>query len=91
LSKKKSTKKVTEINIMEAINDWSDEEVLINLAPFFDRVSIGVDFMEDDEGLLTHQVLCVVCGDKVIASQMKELDWPLQRLPVPEAFKGSVH
>lgn len=88
MGKKKSADKAP--NISKLLESWTDEEVLLNLAPFFDRVSIGVDFMEDpeDSNLLTHQVLAIVCGEKVIASEMKELDWPLMRMPIPEAFKG---
>lgn len=89
MSKKK--KNSEKLSITDNIATWSDEEVLLNLAPFFDRVSIGVDFMEDDDGLLTHQVLAIVCGDKVIASEMKELDWPLMKMPIPEAFKGRLN
>lgn len=93
MSKKK--KNSDKLSITDSINSLvlagSDEEVLLALAPFFDRVSIGVDFMEDDDGLLTHQVLAIVCGDKVIASEMKELEWPLMKMPIPEAFKGRLH
>lgn len=89
MSDKKSAKKAP--NIAKLLESWTDEEVLTNLAPFFDRISIGVDFMEGEDGLLTHQVIAIVCGDKVIASEMKELDWPLQRMPIPEAFKRSVN
>ena len=90
MSKKKSGKN-SPVNIAKMIKEWTDEEVLINLTPFFDRINLGVDFIEDDDGLITHQVLCVVAGDKLIASEMKELDWPMQRLPIPEAFKGTIN
>ena len=77
--------------LAERIEKWTDEEVLTNLSAFFERIAIDVRFMENDEGLITHQMLAIACGDKVLGSEFKELDWPLQRLPMPEAFRGRLN
>lgn len=69
------------------IDKWSDEKCLENFAKFLDRVSISTSFIQQEEGLLTHQIIVVRCGDKALTSDPQELDWPLQALPVPEAFK----
>lgn len=73
----------------EQIETWSDEECLENFSKFLDRVTISSDFLQDEEGeMYTHEQLVVSCGDKFFTSDPQEMDWPLQMLPMPEAFKG---
>ena len=69
------------------IEKWSDEECLEEFSKFLTRVGISSSFIQTEEGLLTHQMIVIRCGDKVITSDPQELDWPLQALPVPDAFK----
>lgn len=81
-----------EENVIDTLlSQWTDEEVLENIAKFLDRVSISNQFASDEDGLVTHQVLTIQCGEHGIFSEPQELGWPLQRLPMPEAFKGKLN
>lgn len=73
------------------LNDWSDEECLTNFTKFLDRVGLSTQFIETEEGLLTHQLLAIQCGESIIVSDPEELEWPLQRMPMPEALKGALN
>lgn len=77
--------------IDKKIKEWDDEECLYNFSKFFERVGITTQFVQNDDGLLTHQVLTMQCGDKIIVSDPHELEWPLQLMPMPEALKGKVN
>lgn len=68
--------------------EWTDEECLLNVTKFFDRVETATQFIENSDGLLTHQFQLLIAGDKVLASDPVEFEWPLQRMPMPEAFQG---
>lgn len=72
--------------IETGLEGWTDEEVLTVFATFFDRVTISSQFLENEDGLYTHQIMTIQCGDKVIVSDPGELDWPLQMLPRPAAL-----
>lgn len=85
------TKKSKKIDVDKFIEDSTDEECLALISKFFDRVDIGAKFIEDEEGLITHQLLVLQCGDKVIVSDPDEFAWPLQRLPMPQALQGSLN
>lgn len=74
------------------INTWSNEEVLTQFGKFFDRIQFDSEFIQDEEdGLVTHQVLIIRAGDKMIVSEPQPLEWPLQPLPLPEAFEGRLN
>lgn len=77
--------------IDKRINDWTDEECLIEFSKFLERVGISTQFVQNEDDLFTHQVLTISCGDKIILSDPQELEWPLQMLPMPEAFKGKLN
>src|SRR3546814_3079631 len=52
------------------INTWTDEEVLQQFAKFFDRIQYDSEFIQDEEDeLITHQVLIIRCGTKMIMSE----------------------
>ena len=56
----------------------SDEECLQTIIQFLeDRVSINTGFVANDEGILTHQVLQITCGEYHTVSQPQPLDMPL--------------
>lgn len=82
-------KKTTTIE--EGLKSWTDEECLANFSKFFTRVSMTTQFVQDDDGLLTHQILTTACGDKYMASSPQELEWPLQPMPFPEDQKGMLN
>ena len=81
------TKKTT---IEDGLKTWTDEECLINFSKFFERVSMTTQFIQDSDGLLTHQVLTTACGDKFMASAPQELEWPLQPMPFPRDTYGEM-
>jgi hypothetical protein len=55
------------------------------------RVGLTTEFVTQEDGMITHQMIIAVCGDKMIVSEPKELLWPLQMMPMPEALKGKVN
>jgi hypothetical protein len=77
--------------IEDGVNTWSDEECLSQLSKFLDRVTVTTKFVENEDGLITHQFVAIICGDKLLASEPSEFEWPLQRLPMPEAFQGTLN
>lgn len=63
----------------------NDEEVLkqfINLLET--RVSVTTEFVQEDSGLITQQILCVRCGDYVSVSEPQALAVPLVPAPIAE-------
>lgn len=78
-------------SLTQKIATWSDEECLENFGKFLDRIGISVQFIQTDEGILTHQIMLMKCGDKVIVSEPQQLSWPVQLLPMPEAFEGRLN
>ncbi len=77
--------------IDKKLMEWDDEECLNQFSKFLDRVGISSQFIQNDEGLLTHQLMLITCGEKVIVSEPLALEWPLQPLPMPEAFEGKIN
>lgn len=78
----------------ERLEKWTDEEVLTNLSTIMTRASITTDFVTEemeDNTIITHEVLAAICGDKAMFSEPRALDWPLQLMPMPEAFKPTVN
>lgn len=70
----------------------TDEQVLLVFSKFLTRVSMSTEFIQDPEDdLFTHQMMLIACGDKIIGSEPEEMEWPLQMLPIPEAFEGKLH
>ena len=87
-NKKKSFLEELEYKLDEK---WDDEKILKAFTLFTPHVDISSHFIEDDDGLITHQLLMLKAGDLVLSSDPQPLDWPLTRLPVPDAFKGSIN
>ncbi len=83
--------KTVNTDLTKQIEDWNDEQTLFNFSKFLEKVGISSQFIQDDEGLITHQVMTIQCGDKIIVSEPQELEWPLQPLPMPEAFVGKLN
>lgn len=72
----------------EQIAEWSDEECLQQFSKFLQRIEVRSEFIQDEEDeLYTHERLIVSCGEKFFSSDPQELEWPLQMLPMPDAFK----
>lgn len=77
--------------IEDMVDTYEDEALLVEFVKFLERIDISTQFIQDSDGLLTHQVLFIKCGDKTTNSDPMQLDWPLQPLPMPEAFKDKVN
>lgn len=72
------------------VYNWTDDECLEAVALLLERVDVDTRFIRNEDNLITHQMVIIGCGDKVIASDPMKFDWPLQQLPVPEALEPSV-
>lgn len=70
-------------------NKWTDEEVLEKLGLFLKRVNVQSSFIQNSDGLFTHEVIVFQAGDKVLVSEPNQLEWPLQTLPKPKALETS--
>lgn len=75
----------------EQMEGWSDEDVLRNLVKFFGRVEFSTEFVQNEDGLIIGQTLYMSSGDKMCESEPRALDWPLQPLPMPDAFKDRIN
>lgn len=80
-------KKIETLIIEDMIKTYDDEALLVEFVKFLDRIDVSTQFIQDSDGLLTHQVLFIKCGEKMANSDPMQLDWPLQPLPMPDAFK----
>lgn len=71
---------------------WDDETLLNKLKLFLNnRVKVGVQFDSDEDGLIHGYTLVFVAGDKTLPSAPVEFGWPLQTMPIPQAFEGRLH
>lgn len=74
------------------LEKMTDEEVLASTyLTLATRVDIATEFVQNEEGALTHETLILKCGDKVFTSEPQPFEWPLQMLPVPEALKKKLN
>lgn len=83
--------KIFKRTVDKQIKKWTDEECLMNFLKFFQRVSFSTQFIQDDDGIITHETLTMVCGDKVVVSAPQELDWPVKPIDVPSEFEVRTH
>lgn len=67
----------------------TNEELLEAVATLLsdDRVRVGTALLKDEDGLITGTKVLIVCEDCVLEGKPAELSWPLQPLPIPDAFK----
>lgn len=77
-------------NFDKKVAKMTDEECLDTVVSLLDRIDLDTRFIVNTDGLITHQVLVIGCGDRVVTSDPMAFDWPLQRLPVPEALEPHV-
>lgn len=79
------------IDKMEKLKDEQLLEVMFNITQ--DRLKIFPQFIQSREEDPMIDSVCVVmtCGDKFILSDPQTLDWPVQPLPKPDAFGGSIN
>lgn len=79
---------ITKIKPLEKqIETWTDEECLYNFTKFFGRVNMSTEFIQDEEGVITHEILHMFCGNKLISSGPQQLEWPVKPLALPEDFQ----
>lgn len=86
---KKITNKVTKFLQQEA----TEEEALTLVATVLSNVESAVDFVQDpeEENLITHTKILFKVGDSILSSDPNPLAWPVQLLPLPQAFEGKVN
>lgn len=75
----------------EGLEVWTDEEVLLCLFKFFDRIKVKTQFIRDDNDFMTHEVLAIQAGDKFITSAPLQLDWPVEYLRIPADIKEKLN
>ena len=65
------------------------KEVLLTIGSILadDRVEVGSAFLRDDAELVVATKVLIKCEDLVLEADPAYLSWPLQSLPIPEAFK----
>ncbi len=73
------------------LEEKTPEAILTVFSMFLDQVQIASQFIQNEDDIFTHQLLTMVCGDKIIVSEPRELEWPLQMMPMPEVLKGKVN
>lgn len=78
-------------SIESQMDGWDDKECLRNFLRFIPRVGIGTQFIQNDVGFITHQVLEIVCGDQVFVSHPREMDWPLEPVAFPDEHKEKLN
>lgn len=78
-------------SIEDQMQEWDDEECLKNFLRFIPRIGIGTEFVQNDVGMITHQVLKIVCGEFTFTSHPRQLEWPLEPVALPEDFEGTVN
>lgn len=78
------------MSLKKKIKNWDDQRVLEHLANVIkDRgVVSGVRFIESptDPLIIGYQSV-IMCGDLMLPAEPVMFDWPMQYLPIPEAFK----
>jgi hypothetical protein len=52
-----------------------------------DRLEVGTALLKDDAELIVATKILVKCDDLILEGEPAMLSWPLQQLPIPEAFK----
>lgn len=67
------------------------EEALRKLVELLDYIEITTQFIQDEDGVIRSHILNITAGSKVLSSNPIELQWPMQVMPLPEAFKGKVN
>lgn len=65
------------------------EELLVTIGSILadDRIEVGTALLRDDAELVVATKVLIRCEDLVLEADPAMLSWPLQSLPIPEAFK----
>lgn len=65
--------------VVDDIIETADDETLLQyFIKFLSRVDIATQFINNDKGLITHQVLIGMCGEYAFNSTPEQLQHPLQ-------------
>ena len=68
------------------LETWTDEETLQEFVKFLTRVRILSELVQNEEGAYVGKQVSLLCGDRMINSEVLPLDWPLMQCPVPEGY-----
>lgn len=52
-----------------------------------DRIEVGTALLKDDAELVVATKVLIKCEDMILEGDPAMLSWPLQHLPMPDAFK----
>ena len=78
------------MSLKKKIKNWDDQRVLEHLVDLMKErgVTAGVRFIESPEDplILGYQSI-IVCGDLMLPAEPVMFEWPMQYLPIPDAFK----
>lgn len=66
------------------IDKMSDKKVLKTIFELLQRATVSHKLIATDDGLITHEVAVIQCGDKFFASEPTELPWPLRPIEIPK-------
>lgn len=65
------------------------EELLVTIGSILadERIEVGTALLRDDAELVVATKVLIRCEDLVLEADPAMLSWPLQSLPIPDAFK----
>lgn len=65
------------------------KEILILIGSILadERIEVGTALLKDDAELVVATKVLIKCDDYILEGDPAMLSWPLQQLPIPEAFK----
>jgi hypothetical protein len=70
------------------VQKMTDEEVLTAFSVLLrDRAKIGTRLLHNEVDLVVGTCTSIISGDMMLEGEPALLSWPLQHLPLPEAFK----
>lgn len=74
--------------IDDNLNEWSDEECLMNFTKFLSRVRLMSGLTQNEEGAFVGKKILLICGDLFIESDTVPLEWPLMIASMPEGYNA---
>jgi len=69
---------------------WNELERLEHLRTVLKNFQCGIAFVQDDDGIVKGYTLAFGDDHNHFESDLIDLDWPMQYMPMPEAFQDKV-
>lgn len=86
INEKKELKK-----FKKKVAEWTEEERVIRLKAMLQMTNSGVHFIPNEDGLIVGYRMVFGEEENFFASDPIIFDWPMQPMPVPEAFQGRLN